>query len=69
MLIRFLLCSMSVLRDAFTSNEKQITGVAGGVLKDELVDCLLVVSLIVINTCSSGRKKKKGIHTNLCLFS
>ena len=65
MLIRLLFCNMSVLSSAFTSNEKQIKRVAEGVLKDELVNYLLVVSLVVINPPSS----KKIAFTSACLFS
>lgn len=53
MLIRLLFCSMSVLSSVFTSSEKQMKVIAEGVLKDELVNCVLVVSLVVINApCS-----------------
>lgn len=47
--IRLLFFNMSVLSSAFTSNEKWIKGVSEAMFKDELVNCLLVVSLVVIN--------------------
>lgn len=40
---------MSVLSSAFTSNEKWMRAVSEAMFKDELLNCLLVVSLVVIN--------------------
>lgn len=61
MLIRLLFCNVSLLSSVFS--KKQIRGVAEGVLKDEVVNCLLVVSLDVINTPSC-----KTLHSHQLVF-
>lgn len=63
MLIRLLFCNVSLLSSVFTSSKKQIKGVSEGVLKDEVVNCLLVVSLGVINTPSC-----KTLHSHQLVF-
>lgn len=46
---------MSVLNSAFTSNEKWVKGISEAMFKGELLNCLLVVSLVVINASSSEK--------------
>lgn len=47
--------NISVLSSVFTSNEKWVKGVSEAIFKGELVNCLLVVSLVVINASSSKK--------------